>query len=478
MKSELKYVQQVLREWDPIGVQPGRTEDSAPLDEYDSYAPEVLSRLRSGASSEGVLELLTEIRTRSLELPACPEKDRPIADHLVNWWKDQIEWFRSNLLLGNEMKAGLMLKKKEYLLFAVSLAVLAAFVVGLSRNETARYIADRLFSKKDAFLNTVNTVSLDKPNYAPGDDILLRFKFESAGEKEVEVRYFETLEHSIQVYLSFPEGGNNATYKGIEEAELAKRPPGNIKSVMLNKAARTAEVLVQGRLSETDASYVVEFPDLNRRFSISKTTYAAYGQLRLSGYLKPVNPGIGDALEDSVPAIPFLIVSSKSEDLENLRLAIESSPTDALTARYLQAFPRTCAAFYKTFYGTNLNELYSKYEEHLSLLNKLFAKNRKEVVSVWFGVAKECSWEADAVGMLQHQLAGYGASDTKAFAAELLSFPPGERSSIIRFLADVENHDAYDEYKTIQENLKRSGNTGLEKEFAAAKKTRMAVLDH
>jgi hypothetical protein len=371
-----------------------------------------------------------------------------------------------------------MFKKKEYLLVIISVAILGGFVAGFSRNKTARHIAHVLFSKKDSFHQTTNTVSLDKTSYSPGDEILLRLKFESKSEKAVEVRYFENLEHTIQVYLSFPEGGNNATYKGIEEAELPKRSPGNIKSVMLDKEVRTAEVLVKGRLSETKDSYIVEFPELNRRFSIAKTTYAAYGQLRLSGYLKPVNPGIADALEDSVPAIPFLIVSSKSEDLEKLRVAIESSPTDALSARYLQAFPRTCSAFRKTFYGTNLDELYPKYEEHLSLLRKLFARNRKEVISIWFGVAKDCAWEADALGMLQHQLAGYGASETQAFAAELLSFPPEERNSIIRFLADVENHDAYDEYKTIQANLKRAGSAVFEKEFAAAKKTRMAVLDH
>ena len=88
VKSELKCVQQVLRDWDPIGVQPGMNRESAPLDEYDAYAPEILSRLRGGASSEEILGLLTEIRVKSLELPACPEKDRAISAKLVAWWKN------------------------------------------------------------------------------------------------------------------------------------------------------------------------------------------------------------------------------------------------------------------------------------------------------------------------------------------------------------------------------------------------------
>ena len=85
--SEIDHIQRVLREWDPIGVQPGQADDSAPPDEYDAYAPEILSRLRGGAPSEAILELLTEIRVKSLELPACPEKDRLISAKLVAWWK-------------------------------------------------------------------------------------------------------------------------------------------------------------------------------------------------------------------------------------------------------------------------------------------------------------------------------------------------------------------------------------------------------
>lgn len=86
-RSELAHIKRVLREWDPIGVQPGESDDSAPPDEYDSYAPGILSRLRGGASPESILELLTEIRVKSLELTACPEKDRLISDQLVAWWK-------------------------------------------------------------------------------------------------------------------------------------------------------------------------------------------------------------------------------------------------------------------------------------------------------------------------------------------------------------------------------------------------------
>jgi hypothetical protein len=171
-------------------------------------------------------------------------------------------------------------------------------------------------------------------------------------------------------------------------------------------------------------------------------------------------------------------VSPMSAKLEKLRQSIESNPTVSAKKEYLQAFPHTCSTFRKTFYGADLDELYPTHEQHLALLQSLFKENPKKIISIWLGVATNCSWDADALGYLQHQLAGFGATDTKAFAAALLTKPAAEQKSIIRFIADVENHEAYEEYKVIQKNLKNLGFGKLEKEFAAAKKERMSKRDH
>ncbi|MDD2806270.1 MAG: hypothetical protein PHV33_12010 [Elusimicrobiales bacterium] len=204
-----------------------------------------------------------------------------------------------------------MFKKKEYLLFVISVAILAAFVAVVSRNKTARYLADRLFSKKDDFQSTTNTVSLDKTSYTPGDDILLRLKFESKSAKRTEVRYFGNLEHTFTVALSF-RSASLSSREGISEAKLPQREPGSIESVILAGSKRTAEIRVKGKLSESKDSYIIEFPDLNSRFSVVKATYTEHGQLWLGVYLMPVNPGIGDALEDYMQAVPLLIVSPKA----------------------------------------------------------------------------------------------------------------------------------------------------------------------
>ena len=121
--------------------------------------------------------------------------------------------------------------------------------------------------------------------------------------------------------------------------------------------------------------------------------------------------------------------------------------------------------------------MYPTHEKHLALLQSLSKKYPKEVISIWLGVATNCAWEANTLGYLQHQLAGFGAKDTKAFAAALLA-KPAEKQSIIRFLADVENHESYDDYKVIQKNLKQLGFEKLEKEFTTAKKERMSRRDH
>lgn len=171
-------------------------------------------------------------------------------------------------------------------------------------------------------------------------------------------------------------------------------------------------------------------------------------------------------------------VSPMPAKLEKLRQSVESAPTDSSEKEYLQAFPHTCSTFKKTFYGKDLDELYPTHEQHLAILQRLSAKYQNEAISIWLGVATNCVWEADALGILRHQLVGFGATDTKTFAAALLVKPTAQRRSIISFLADVENHEAYSEYKVIQKNLKQLGLVKLEKEFATAKKERMGKRDH
>jgi hypothetical protein len=167
-------------------------------------------------------------------------------------------------------------------------------------------------------------------------------------------------------------------------------------------------------------------------------------------------------------SVSYAEMSADSSRLENLRKTIETNPTKENEQQYLRAFPSTFNKFKMIFYG----------KEHLQLLSRLYQKYPEQVKAIWFGVATNGSWDADAIGILQHQLANYGAEYTKQFAEDLQAKQAKERRSIIKFLADVENHDAYDEFKTITKNLQVLGYKELYKEFLLAKKRRMNENDH
>lgn len=183
----------------------------------------------------------------------------------------------------------------------------------------------------------------------------------------------------------------------------------------------------------------------------------------------------------SIVSVAHAAVSDDAFRLDALRKAIEANPTRDNELQYLRAFPSTFEKFRKTFCGKDsedLGELYSTHLEHLQLLERLYDRYPKNVKAIWYGVAVNGSWIADAVGILQDQLAKYGASSTKTFAQELRSKSPQERRTIIKFLADAENYYSYHEYETILRNLRALGYGSLYHEFVLAKKQRMNKKDH
>jgi len=171
--------------------------------------------------------------------------------------------------------------------------------------------------------------------------------------------------------------------------------------------------------------------------------------------------------------------SKESTELERLRQIAEATPTQSAEMAYLNAFPATFQRFKFTFYGeTGIGELYDKVQDHLTLLEKLSKKYPAKVLSIWLNVATSGESDADAIGILQFQLANYAAYNTKQFAEAISSRPPKQRLSIIKFLADVENHSAYQEYQRAVENLRVLGFKELVKQFLRAKEERQKQQDH
>ena len=77
MIPELERIKELLRsEWDPIGV--GHIPEA--IDEYDSYAFHVWSRLKAGGTAEEVAAYLTWAVGDHIGLEPDPQRERKIAD--------------------------------------------------------------------------------------------------------------------------------------------------------------------------------------------------------------------------------------------------------------------------------------------------------------------------------------------------------------------------------------------------------------
>ena len=80
-------VQQILRRWDPIGVIPTLRENEHALDEYDGYAPHLVSMLAAGSDEYQLRSHLNNLRTVAMGLPPSPETDARAAKELLSWWE-------------------------------------------------------------------------------------------------------------------------------------------------------------------------------------------------------------------------------------------------------------------------------------------------------------------------------------------------------------------------------------------------------
>ena len=78
--SKIRAVQKILRRWDPIGICPG---DFAPVDEYDDYAPHIVSLVAQGSSIEQLTQHLESIRVQAIGVEANRDHDRDIAKAII-----------------------------------------------------------------------------------------------------------------------------------------------------------------------------------------------------------------------------------------------------------------------------------------------------------------------------------------------------------------------------------------------------------
>jgi hypothetical protein len=74
MRAEIHAAAKVLRQdWDPIG---HAQMDDLPLDEYDAYAPQVVSLLEAGASDRAIVDY--KAKSRCGEIVRMDQAGRPV----------------------------------------------------------------------------------------------------------------------------------------------------------------------------------------------------------------------------------------------------------------------------------------------------------------------------------------------------------------------------------------------------------------
>jgi len=72
-KSEISAVAEILRRWDPINVQPGTV---GPANEYDSYAPHIVSMLKGGCTVEDLAAHLEHLATETMRIGPSSNRSR------------------------------------------------------------------------------------------------------------------------------------------------------------------------------------------------------------------------------------------------------------------------------------------------------------------------------------------------------------------------------------------------------------------
>jgi hypothetical protein len=78
--ARVRIVGEVLRRWDPIGIRPG---EFGPADEYDDYAPHIVTMVDRGCSLDELTGHLERIRTAAMGLEDGPENDARFAREIL-----------------------------------------------------------------------------------------------------------------------------------------------------------------------------------------------------------------------------------------------------------------------------------------------------------------------------------------------------------------------------------------------------------
>jgi hypothetical protein len=174
-----------------------------------------------------------------------------------------------------------------------------------------------------------------------------------------------------------------------------------------------------------------------------------------------------------VELIPPLTAESRTVKQAFSALNVKPSSKQAQLA-YLRAFPNTKAAFLRVFMDVpNFGQLYNESHEYIAALQRISKAYPQEVLRKCFAVGKDLTWDADAVGYLQHATVEIGVASPRTFAEEARKLTAPEQLKLFRFLADVESHRDYIHYPLLMKRLTETGASDLAAKLRRAKERRI-----
>jgi hypothetical protein len=78
--AKIRLVEEILRRWDPIGVEPGTM---APADEYDSYAPHIVSMVEGGCAVEELASHLGSLASAAMGVTSNLKANATFAAQII-----------------------------------------------------------------------------------------------------------------------------------------------------------------------------------------------------------------------------------------------------------------------------------------------------------------------------------------------------------------------------------------------------------
>jgi hypothetical protein len=142
---------------------------------------------------------------------------------------------------------------------------------------------------------------------------------------------------------------------------------------------------------------------------------------------------------------------------------------------YLEVFPATKDEYIKIFAPHTLDELYFNAPAYLSKFRELANMYPKQVLPKGIAIGKDLVYAQDPAETMQRTIMEMANHDTRTFAAAVHKLKRKEQTGLIRFLADVPDHNNYPEYQKLINRLEKADETKIADMLVAERDARMKL---